>query len=170
MHNSHQSFAVRQRLIDFDGDASNHVIWFSEPNGTDITELAFEVMDEWMRNIMRRPRRGVVRNKPRAATDSCFAASGDIIYRGKDAWAGILDRRREGPCTAVMPPFSTSRIVAGAPITGDIFKCHLMPVADAIAEGVYGSVQFDAAQRAALNAIFPTGVCDYSRGDARRPD
>ena len=169
MHNSHQSFAARQRMIDFDGDASNQVIWFSEPNGTDITELAFEVIDDWMRNIMRRPRRGVARNKPRAAKDTCFAATGDIIYRGRDAWAGILDDRRDGPCTSVMPPFRTSRIVAGAPITGDIFKCHLMPVSRAIAKGIYGEVEFDAGQRAQLEAIFPSGVCDYTRGDARRP-
>ena len=169
MHNSHQSFAVRQRLINFDGDASNHVIWFSEPDGTDITQLAFEVIDEWMRNIEARPRRGIKRNKPAAAKDTCFAVSGDIIYRGDDAWAGTLDDGSAGPCTAVMPPFSTSRIIAGAPITGDIFKCHLIPVEDAVGEGVYGPVEFTSGQRAQLEAIFPTGVCDYSRGDARRP-
>ena len=31
MHNSHQSFASRQRMLDHDGRASNQVIWFSEP-------------------------------------------------------------------------------------------------------------------------------------------
>ena len=30
MHNSHQSFAARQRMLDFDGDASNQVIWFTD--------------------------------------------------------------------------------------------------------------------------------------------
>ena len=169
MHNSHQSFAVRQRLLDFDGDASNHVVWFSEPNGTDITQTAFEVMDEWMRNIARRPNKSMARNRPVAATDTCFAATGAIIYRGDDAWAGTLDDGPAGPCTTVMPPFSTSRIVAGAPISGDIFKCELMPVSRAIATGVYGTTQFDAAQRARLDVIFPSGVCDYTRGDARRP-
>ena len=29
MHNSHQSFASRQRMLDHDGRASNQVIWFS---------------------------------------------------------------------------------------------------------------------------------------------
>ncbi len=169
MHNSHQSFAARQRLLNFDGDASNQVIWFSEPGGVDITERAFEVIDEWMDNIARRPKRGIDRNKPDAATDTCFDVNGDPIYAGDDAWAGILDDGPDGPCATVMPPFSTSRIVAGAPITGDIFKCQLMSVAEAIDQGVYGSVTFDASQTARLEAIFPTGVCDYSRGDARRP-
>ena len=29
MHNSHQSFAARQRLLNYDDDASNQVIWFT---------------------------------------------------------------------------------------------------------------------------------------------
>ena len=29
MHNSHQSFASRQRLLNYDGDASNQLIWFT---------------------------------------------------------------------------------------------------------------------------------------------
>ena len=35
MHNSHQSFAIRQRMLDHDGDASNQVIWFWGQNGGD---------------------------------------------------------------------------------------------------------------------------------------
>ena len=169
MHNSHQSFAARQRLLDFDGDASNQVIWFTEPGGFDPTPLAFEVIDEWMRNLEARPWKGVAASKPDAAVDTCFDADGTAIHAGDDAWAGILDDEPEGPCTLVMPPFFTSRIVAGAPITGDVFKCHLISVDDAIAAGFYGDVVFDAAQRARLDAIFPTGVCDYSKGDARKP-
>lgn len=168
MHNSHQSFASRQRLLNYDGDASNQVIWFTDP-GFDQTPVAFEVIDEWMRNMRARPWRGVAGNKPGAAVDSCFDASGELIYAGEDAWDGILDGGPPGPCTQEMPVFSTSRIVAGGPITGDVFKCHLIPVDDAIASGFYGGVAFDAAQRARLDAIFPTGVCDYAQGDARRP-
>ena len=122
-----------------------------------------------MRNIAKHPHKGVERNKPAAAVDTCFDENSDVFYAGEDAWAGILDEEPPGPCTEVMPIFSTSRIVAGGPITGDVFKCHLMSVDDAIAAGVYGDVVFDAAQRAQLDAIFPTGVCDYAQGDARKP-
>jgi hypothetical protein len=169
MHNSHQSFAARQRLLNFDGDASNQVIWFTDLEQFDQTPMAFAVIDEWMRNIEANPHKSVAENKPTAAVDSCFAPDGTLIYAGDDAWAGILDDEPDGPCTSEMPPFSTSRIIAGGPITGDVFKCHLMSVDDAIAAGVYGGVSFDAAQRAKLDAIFPTGVCDYSQGDARKP-
>jgi len=168
MHNSHQSFASRQRLLDFDGDASNQVIWFTEP-GFDQTPMAFQVIDEWMWTIEARPRRGMNRNKPAAAVDSCFDVSGQLIYAGEDAWDGNLDAGAAGPCTQVMPSYSTSRIMAGGPINGDIFKCHLMSVGDAIADGVYGGVIFSPAEMARLEVIFPDGVCDYSQGDTRKP-
>ena len=169
MHNSHQSFASRQRLLNYDGDASNQVVWFTDGEDFDQTPMAFEVIDEWMRNIEDRPWKSMAQNKPAAAVDSCFAPNGDLIYAGQDAWAGILDDAPPGPCTLEMPIFSTSRIVAGGPITGDIFKCHLMSIDDAIADGLYGGVTFDPGQRAHLDLIFPSGVCDYALGDARKP-
>lgn len=169
MHNSSQSFASRQRLLDHDGDASNQVIWFTDLEEFDQTPMAFEVIDEWMRNIKARPWEGVAGNKPDAAVDSCFDENGELIYAGEDAWAGILDDEPDGPCTQAMPIYSTSRRVAGGPITGDVFKCHLISVDEAIDRGFYESTVFDAAQRDQLDAVFPTGVCDYAEGDARRP-
>lgn len=169
MHNSHQSFASRQRLLNYDGDASNQVVWFTDGEDFDQTPMAFEVIDEWMRNIEDRPWKSMAQNKPAAAVDSCFAPNGDLIYAGEDAWAGILDDDPLGPCTLEMPVFATSRIVAGGPITGDVFKCHLMSIDDAIADGVYGGVTFAPGQRAHLDLIFPSGVCDYALGDARKP-
>ena len=58
MHNSHQSFASRKRMLNFDGDASNQVIWFTDARrrvAFDQTPLALEVMDEWMANIRAHP-------------------------------------------------------------------------------------------------------------------
>jgi hypothetical protein len=161
MHNSHQSFASRQRLLNYDGDASNQVIWFTDDGVFDQTPMAFEVIDEWMANIAADPKRRVAANKPAAAVDSCFDSSGGLIYAGDDAWSGILDGGAPGICTEQFPIFSTSRIVAGAPITGDVFKCELQSVDSAIASGIYGSWTPDAGEVAQLNAIFPTGVCDY---------
>ncbi len=173
MHNSHQSFAARQRLLDHDGDASNHVIWFTDGNdaGSDFdqTALAFAVIDEWMAKIDANPDKSVAENKPAMAVDSCFDVAGNLIYAGADAWSGILDDGAEGTCTSQFPLFSTSRIVAGGPISGYVFKCELQSVDSAIAAGVYGGVSFDDADMAQLDAIFPDGVCDYSKGDARRP-
>ncbi|MEA2023159.1 MAG: DUF6351 family protein, partial [Actinomycetota bacterium] len=173
MHNSHQSFASRQRLLNYDGDASNQVIWFTdvaEGQGRfDQTPMAFEVIDEWMSNIADNPGGGVAGNKPSAAVDSCFDADGELIAAGSDVWSGILDDGSEGTCTQQFPIFSTSRIVAGGPITGDVFVCELMPVSEAIGRGDYGSWTPGPGEVVALETIFPTGVCDYSKGDANRP-
>src|SRR5574342_125472 len=75
MHHSHQSFATRQRMLDFDGDAGNQVIWFTDGRPAvafDQTPLAFEVIDEWMANIAAHPEHTVAENRPARAVDSCF--------------------------------------------------------------------------------------------------
>ena len=176
MHNSHQSFASRQRMLNYDGNASNQLIWFTAapPPGSsaprfDQTPQALLVLDEWLANIEEHPLRGVAGNKPAGAVDSCFATDGSLLAQGHDVWNGILDSRPKGACAQQFPPFATSRIVAGGPIEGGIFKCHLQSVDSAVARGLYGSWQPDAAARARLQQIFPSGVCDYSRGDAGLP-
>jgi hypothetical protein len=170
MHNSHQSFAARKRLLNFDGDASNQVIWFTDgPRVFDQTPQAFEVIDEWLANIRANPERSVAENKPMGAVDACFTSSGASIAAGSGVWNGILDGGPKGACAQQFPLFSTSRIVAGGPIEGGIYKCALKPVASAIADGTYGAWAPSAAETARLQQIFPTGVCDYSKPDAGRP-
>jgi len=172
MHHSHQSFATRKRMLNFDGDASNQVIWFTDARPArlaDQTPLAFQVMDDWMANIRERPDRGVAGNKPAQAVDSCFRTDGSLLYSGADAWAGILDSRPAGPCTGAFPLYGTSRIVSGGPIEGSIFKCALKPVATALADGTYAPWVPSAGDVTRLQQIFPTGVCDYSKPDVGRP-
>ena len=163
MHNSHQSFASRKRMLNFDGDASNQVIWFTDarPGAPqfDQTPMALDVMDEWM----------LTGKKPARAVDSCFKTDGSPIYSGGDAWAGILDSRPAGKCTQTFQIFSTSRIVAGGPIEGGVFKCALKPLTTALADGTYGSWQPTPTDVARLQQIFPTGVCDYTKPDVGRP-
>ena len=166
MHNTHQSFAGRQRLLNHDGDASNQVIWFIAPGEEDNynnTMQAFAVIDQWMANIEANPDATVGESRPDEAVDSCFDSAGELIAAGDNVWNGILDDRAPGACTKRFPLYSTSRIVAGAPITGDVFQCALQPVADAIDRGLYGDWVPDAQQRATLEAIFPEGVCDYEQ-------
>lgn len=173
MHNAHQSFAMRQRLLNRMGHSDPAVIWFTDtmpgqPRASQSLE-ALEVMDEWMSNIRANPGAGIVANKPPRAADACFDLVGQPIARGAGVWDGILDGRAAGACTQRFPLYSTSRIVAGAPIEGSIYRCALKPVAQAVADGTYGSWTPDAAQRAQLDLIFPGGVCDYSQPDRARP-
>nr|MBA3348846.1 hypothetical protein [Actinomycetota bacterium] len=170
MHNSHQSFASRQRMLNFDGDASNGVIWFTDgPPAFDQAPQAFAVMDEWMANIAAHPEQSVAQNKPAGAVDKCFNGDGSPIASGDGVWNGILDDEAAGACTQRFPLYSTSRIVAGGPIEGGIYKCQTKSVATAIADGTYGLWAPSAADTARLQQIFPTGVCDYSKPDAGKP-
>jgi hypothetical protein len=164
MHNSRQSFVVRQRMRDHDGRAGNHVIWFTDARpqpAFDQTPEALAVMDQWLANIEARPWRGVAGNRPADAVDRCFDTTGAEIARGDHVWDGILDDRPAGPCTGRFPIFGTSRTVAGAPFTGDVYACRLQPVDAAIARGGYGDWQPSGAERERLEEIFPTGVCRY---------
>jgi hypothetical protein len=173
MHNVHQSFAVRKRVIERMGNSDALVIWFTDtvpgvPKASQSLE-AIEVMEEWMRNIQKHPHKGLRRNRPARAVDSCFDVNGKLIYAGDDAWNGILDDKPAGPCTQRFPIYSTSRIVAGAPIEGGIYKCALMPVEKALKQGLYEPWKPTSAQVKKLKQIFPDGVCDYSRPDQGRP-
>ena len=173
MHNSHQSFASRKRMLNFDGDASNQVVWFTDvvdPGARfDQTPEALEVIDEWMANIRANPSGGAAGNKPSRATDRCFDENGAEIASGPDVWNGIIDEEPAGACTQRFKTYSTSRRVAGGPFEQSIFKCQLMSVGDAIARGLYGAWQPAPGEAAVLQAVFPSGVCDYSKPDMGLP-
>ena len=53
--------------------------------------------------------------------------------------------------------------MAGGPIEGGVFQCALQPVERAIAQGLYGSWSPSAGEVDRLKAIFPGGVCDYTK-------
>jgi hypothetical protein len=172
MHNSHQSFASRQRMLNHDKDASNQVIWFTDARpqrASNQTPEALAVIDEWMANIRANPSGGVAGNKPALAVDRCFTTAGVEIASGPHVWDGILDDRPAGACTAMFPIYGTSRTVAGGPLEGGVYACDRQPVQAAIDRGLYGDWHPGAAERARLAQIFPTGVCDYRKRDAARP-
>jgi Tannase-like family of unknown function (DUF6351) len=172
MHNARQSFAARARMREHDGSASNQVIWFTDARPArafDQTPMALDVMDQWLANLQAHPDLGVGGSKPADAVDRCFATDGTPIHAGADAWDGILDDGPLGPCASRFPIHETSRTVAGAPFDEELYKCKLQPVEAAIARGLYGGWRPDEGETARLKEIFPTGVCDFSKGDQGRP-
>jgi hypothetical protein len=173
MHNVHQSFASRQRILNRGGKVANQVIWFTDttpgvPKASQ-TLQALGVMDEWMTNIQADPTKSIADNKPAAAVDSCFDLQGQLIQAGAGVWDGILDTKPAGACTQAFKLYGTARTVAGAPIEGGIYSCALKSVDTAVSDGTYGAWTPSAADVAKLRQIFPQGVCDYSRPDQARP-
>lgn len=173
MHNSHQSFVVRKRVQQRMGNSDNLVIWFTDttPGVTKFSQSldALDVMDQWMTNIRANPGRSLAQNKPARAVDSCFDLQGRPLHSGSGVWAGILDTQPAGACTQAFPLYSTSRIVAGAPLEGAIYACALKSVDAAISAGTFRPWAPTAEETTRLKAIFPSGVCDYSKPDRARP-
>lgn len=167
MHHISASFATRARIERAMGDADRQAIWVADI-GYDPTPRALYVMDQWLSALRASPRLGVLGNRPPAARDSCFDAHGALIASGDGVWHGAWNGRATGACTHAMRSFATSRIAAGGPITGDVFRCHLQSVAAAFKAGVYLPVDMRP-HLEALARTFPDGVCDYSQGDAGRP-
>ena len=106
--------------------------------------------------------------RPENATDRCYTGAGELIASGESVWNGAWNGQENGKCMETYPIYSNPRLVAGDDYAGDIFKCHLQPVDEAIANGVYAPVDVTN-HRDELQRVFPTGVCDYSMGDVGRP-
>jgi hypothetical protein len=113
-------------------------------------------MDRWLDNVDADTARGtqaekVARNKPAELADACWATNGERIVKP----ASYDDR--DG-CNQLYPPHADPRIVAGAPLVNDILKCALKPLSAAD----YSHPLTDG-QMERLKAVFPDGVCDFSR-------
>lgn len=63
-----------------------------------------------------------------------------------------------GQCNTLFPVGLAPELVAGAPIALDIIKCQLKPI-----DVSDYAVAFSSEQWSQLNAIFPDGVCDWSK-------
>jgi len=167
MHHSLQSFSTRLRMTRAQGHSDNQIIWFAERPFTPLGD-ALDVLERWLANIHAHADLSIADAKPTDATDRCYADTGLLHASGEEVWDGVWNGKRDGACMARYPIYSNPRIEAGDDYVGDILKCHLQSVDDAIANDLYSPVDVSA-YRSDLHRVFPTGVCDYSLGDAARP-
>jgi hypothetical protein len=160
MHNARQSFSARQRMRNH-GSSRNQVIWFTGSEADIPARIvdALGLLDGWL----------TTGERPGGFVDKCTDAGGNLVAAGKHVWDGILDDRPPGACTQAYPLKSSSRMVAGDGFAGDMFKCARKPLATALADGTYGPAAFTDDQVRQLEAIFPDGVCDYTRPDQGKP-
>lgn len=168
MHHVSASFYSRLRIEQQTKQDANHVIWISHKNYNPVDQ-AFQQMDEWLLTMADKSFASVIAAKPQQLKDSCFAQDGHLLYQGNTVWDGEWNNRAMGKCQEVYPMYSTSRIQAGGGWSGDMFKCQLMSIEQAIKRGLYGDNEMSK-YRQALEKIFPLGVCDYSKGDVGRPE
>jgi hypothetical protein len=169
IHSRERDMSIRARLAKANGDADNEVFWVGlggQPNGPRndpavaksrdlMASEALTVMTRWLDSLSADPapltHAKVVRLKPTEAKDAWFDAQGQKHVE-KATWNG------PGGYNATYPNHSEPRIEAGAPIANDVLKCRLKPVSAADYKA-----SLTPAQLARLRAIFPTGVCDFSK-------
>jgi hypothetical protein len=152
-HDAYRAFALRARLDREHGHHRNQVIWEGPVPLTADPQCgrnSFLAMDGWLAAVeqdttRRSAAEKVARNKPADITDRCYDGQGVKVS--------------DELCPSVVRVYGTPRTVAGEAITTDTNKCRMKPLNRAD----YGGVRFTDGQWAALQRIFPTGVCDYSR-------
>lgn len=194
MHNAHQSFNIRERIKRTMGNADNQIIWWLDARPEEdeaatkkMLDQALRLMDKWTLAVKNSKDAKATAVKPAEAVDSCWRTDGTLIASGDHVWDGAVelavsgqgawkdkapsevDGVKVGDCAKYFPINSTSRIIAGGPITNDVYKCHLKPVSDSVKDGDYGDWKPTEAQLARIEEIFPDGVCDYSKRSVGYP-
>ncbi len=110
---------------------------------------SFLLLDEWLTavesDVSGLPlEQKIVLNKPATAVDACWISGSKVTDMAK--------------CRIAFPYFGAPRIAAGGPLSHDVHKCAVKPIAPSDYE-----VEFTEAQLERLEAAFPEGVCDYSK-------
>lgn len=158
IHLKFWSFSIRDRLIKANGNANNQVIVGSRAP----VDLLIEQMDRWITAVQASTSTGTVPEKVAAAkpadvVDACWTAAGEKIVAPQVFGSGV--------CNDLDPAGSSPNLVAGAPLASDIIKCQLKPVAAADY-----TVPVSSAQLAQIAAVFPQGVCDWSKPGVEQAD
>ena len=162
VHMKYYHFSMRERLIKANGHADNMVMWSGVfgPRAGMLTQ-AFLQMAAWLDNLAADTSDApldvkVVRTKPATLTEGCW--TGTTAPFGFIAERQFLGGPKTSACNDLYPGYLFPRFMAGIPLTNDVVKCHLRPVA----LSDYADT-FTSAEQARLHGIFPDGVCDYGR-------
>ncbi|MFN0124874.1 MAG: DUF6351 family protein [Blastocatellia bacterium] len=163
IHDRQRDFTIRARLQRANGRSDNQIIWIgpapdrSAPGrgAVDLAAISLDTMNAWLDALTADPASlttdKVVRHKPMAAVDACWDKTGKKIAE-KATFDGA------GTCNGLYPVHGEPRLAAGAPLTNDVVKCQLKPVNYAAYK-----TTFSEAQKARMAALFPAGVCDFSK-------
>ena len=157
IHSDFRSYAMRDRLNIEQGGHANQAIWTGPvalegfEGSQSMAQAGFLTMDRWLSNIRKDTSTAplsqkVVNDKPAAASDTCFDASGNPIPN-------------QSLCSSLYPSYGDPRMGAGAPATDDVIKCQLKPPARTDFRGI----SFTGAEWAELQDAFPKGVCTWGK-------
>jgi len=163
IHQPWRSSQKRARLDAANGNHDNSVIRavLGAP-GAAVTAQAFKMMDRWLAAIeadtsAKTIEQKVVAAKPADVHDGCYPNAGAL------ASDIATELTLTDPACPVAPTLlqTSPRQVAGGPRGEDVFKCQLKAFDAASTD--YGGAVFSAGQVTRLKAVFPDGVCDWTK-------
>ena len=150
-------FALRERLKQANGNADNMVLW---RGNTVPAETAWAAFIRWVEAVNAdstdaTQREKAINNRPVDVVDGCYDQSTPAQFIAEpQTWSS----QPNSQCNTLWPSYSSSRKVAGGPLAANILKCQLKPI-----DLNDYAVSFSSAEINRLHAIFPQGVCDWSK-------
>src|SRR5262245_4140987 len=174
VHLRYHSFSMRKRLENANGRSDNQVMVAEDgapfglySSSSPLLQRMIVTMDRWITAIKADKRKmspidKIARNKPADLVEGCMTRGASPTFVAERQ---IREQEAPTTCNQLYPSNSFPREVAGADIAADIIKCQLRPAR----RSDYTAV-FNDAQWARLNAIFPTGVCDWSKPGVEQQD
>jgi hypothetical protein len=174
IHHVWRSFALRARLDAANGNHANHIMWryqpvLTAPSSLDpatavLTMQSFVMMDQWLTALKADAtamplEAKVLSTKPVAAFDFCNKPI-DATHSSKVTDMALCD------ADPLLKPHASPRQVAGGPVAENILKCQLRPINRAD----YNPAIMTDEQFARLSAVFPDGVCDFTKPGVAQQD
>jgi hypothetical protein len=150
-------FALRDRMFRANGHTDNHVSWRGKSAIVPF-EPSWSLLASWVEAIKKDTGRGTLRekstrNKPANAVDGCWKTPTEFVKE-----PATLSSKPDTPCNALVPGWTFPRHVANGPIAADILKCQLKRI-----DRRDYPVSMSDEEFKRLKAIFPEGVCDWTK-------
>ena len=149
-------YALRERLRKARGGQSDNLVMWRSVNGN----AGRELFDAWMTAYKSDASSAtqidkVIKAKPAQATEGCYDKATPPAFIAE---ALTFTSAPTTKCSALYPVYASPRFQAGGPLSADALKCQLKPV-----DVRDYKVPFSHDERGRLGAIFPEGVCDFTK-------
>jgi len=149
-------YALRDRLRKARGGLSDNMVMWRSVSGTAGRDLFDAWMTAYKSDTSNAPQIDkVVRAKPAQATEGCYDKSTPPAFIAESL---TFTSAPSTKCSALYPVYASPRYRAGGPLSADVLKCQLKPV-----DMTDYKVPFAPADKARLETIFASGVCDWSK-------
>jgi hypothetical protein len=159
-HDVYRTYTMRARLDRNFGTHANQILWRGQVavvGDHTFTDESILAIDGWLAAVAKDRRRiplakKIIADRPKTLVDRCTDGNGNDI--------------EASACDATVVAYSDPQLEAGMPETNDTTRCNLKP----LDRNGYEGVTFSDEQWTAMQALYPQGVCDFTKpGLGRHP-